>query len=190
MRNLIWTTIARLLACPAIVDRLIRRAKRTPFTHLHHRDGSYYMRRFWLFNDWNDVRQRRYKLIPFSIRLHHIVTCDQDRELHDHPWPARTIILRGNYIEIRLEGAHRSVNPETGEVHFLGGTEVEYNRFPGDTATLQFEEFHRIIRVSEGGVWTLFISWPWAGDWGFLVGGVKVWWRKHLGLVKEVRRAH
>lgn len=185
MQNRTWTMIASFLRRPAVVEWLIRRAKKTPFTHLYQSDGSLYMRRFWLFNRWDDGRNRMISWVPFSIRLHHILAADQDRELHDHPWPARTIILRGDYTEVRLEGATRSVNPETGEVHFLGGIERTYARLAGDTATLQFEEFHRIIRVSDGGVWTFFISWPWKGDWGFLVGGVKVWWRKHLGLIKE-----
>lgn len=41
---------------------------------------------------------------------------------------------------------------------------------------------HRISEVSEGGVYTLFISGKWRGVWGFLVDGVKVPWKKYLGL--------
>lgn len=34
------------------------------------------------------------------------------------------------------------------------------------------------------GVYTLFITGPYRGTWGFLVGGVKVKWRDYLGLNK------
>ena len=50
---------------------------------------------------------------------------------------------------------------------------------PGDTARLNHGEYHRIDQVSPGGVYTLFITSNWRGDWGFLVNGVKVPWRTY-----------
>ncbi|KKI24516.1 hypothetical protein WX98_19415 [Pseudomonas syringae pv. persicae] len=41
--------------------------------------------------------------------------------------------------------------------------------------------YHRIDEVSPGGVYTLFITSRWKGDWGFLVNGVKVAWREYIG---------
>jgi hypothetical protein len=148
------------------------------------------MARWWLFNGWGDARQKLLAWVPFSMRVHYIATADEDRELHDHPWPARTFILKGWYREIRLVDPTRlEVTRDIGDhppgTYFRGGDQVEFLRQAGDTATLDFEEFHRITEISEGGVYTLFVSWGWAGDWGFLSPtGLKVWWREWLGIPK------
>lgn len=161
--------IAKLLARPAIADWLIRRAMRTPYSDIV-KGGDLYMKRYWLFNAYPDTgasgADRKRWQFPISIRIHHIVLPDQDRDMHDHPWNARTIILRGDYTELRL----------------VDGLEKQFMRLRGDTATLSFGEFHRITDISTGGVWTIFITGPYRGTWGFLVNGVKVQWRKYLGL--------
>lgn len=56
---------------------------------------------------------------------------------------------------------------------------VYIDRRPGDTVRLSFGEYHRIDSVSNGGVFTLFISGPYQGTWGFLVDGIKVPWKKY-----------
>lgn len=179
--NLIWNLIARVLAKPRTVERLIARAKRTPYTHIRGPNGSVYMERYWLFNPYppESSGKRPWWKFPISIRLHRIMRPDGDRHLHDHPWNARTIILRGGYNEVR-----REVEPGRGTSWIDGDyvDEVEYYRRAGDTATLKFGEFHRIIWVSDGGVWTLFITGKYRGTWGFNVDGIKVQWRKYLGL--------
>jgi hypothetical protein len=58
----------------------------------------------------------------------------------------------------------------------------EHLRVPGDTARLMFGEYHRIAQISDGGVWTLFITGRNRGTWGFMVDGKKVPWREYLGL--------
>ena len=103
---------------------------------------------------------------------------DEDRDLHDHPWNARTIILRGEYVEARIAGEtskHSLVDCQTGEAHTL------IRRRSGDTARLNHGEYHRIASVSTDGVITMFITSKWRGDWGFLVNGVKVPWRTYTG---------
>lgn len=161
-----WKLIAKLLARPAIADWLIRRAMRTPYSPII-KDGVLYMDRFWLFNPYPDSgasgADRPRWQFPISIRIHHIVQPDQDRDMHDHPWNARTIILRGVYEEQRAG-------------------EKTYFRCPGDTASLQFGEYHRITYVPDEGVWTVFITGKYRGTWGFLVDGVKVQWRRYLGI--------
>lgn len=177
--------LAKFLARPAVADWLIARAMRTPYSHLPSNDDPSYMERYWLLNPFypEDERERRkavglseYNIFP-SIRLHRIMRRDLDRHLHDHPWNARTIILRGFYDEVRLERPYQAVFDFTKE-------EVEHRRMAGDTATLRFGEYHRITSVSEGGVWTMFISGRKRGTWGFLVGGIKIPWRHYLGLDK------
>lgn len=173
-----WNPIAYLLARPAVVDWLINRAVRTPYTHI---DG--YMMRYWLFNPYptKSSGRRPWWQFPISIRLHHILREDDDRHHHDHPWNARTVILRGWYREVRqhpkclpLEESFRRLLEPTGQF---------FIRKAGDTAQLRFGEFHRISEVSPGGVWTLFITGRYRGDWGFDVDGVKV--PHHVYLEKD-----
>lgn len=166
MNHIFWRIIAIILSSKSISGWLIHRAQRTPYTHIMSPDGlETYMGRWWLFNPYpaqSDGRKRKWGDWVPSVRIHHIMRADDDRHHHDHPWNARTIILRGGYVE------HR------------GGENIY--RMPGDTATLMFGEYHRIDHVLPMGAWTLFITWRYQGTWGFEVDGVKVPWRKYLGI--------
>lgn len=168
MRDLLWELLADFVSRPAVADYLIRRAQRTPYFDL---EG--YMERDWLFNPYETEGEeaerhgRKINWLP-SIRIHHILRRDNDRHLHDHPWNARTIILKGWYIERRLEG--------TGPFPI----EVQYVRCNGDTAEINHGDFHSIDEVSVGGVYTMFFTWDYVGTWGFLVNGKKIPWREYL----------
>lgn len=168
--------LARILAQPAVIDWLIARAMRTPYFHITSADGrDIYMERYWLFNPYppkSDGAKRRWGNWLPSVRLHRILRADQDRHLHDHPWNARTFILRGWYRELRQVKVKTSAGMYTTTVRRL--------REPGHTGALRFGEYHRITQVSPGGVWTLFITWRHRGTWGFLVDGKKVPWREYL----------
>lgn len=191
MLDIFWRLLAKLLSRPAVSSWLIARAQRTPYLHIMSADGTeMYMGRWWLFNPYNnETRERRLKWSPWSIRIHHIKRADGDRDLHDHPWNARTIILRGTYTEQRLldgkdPALHSLLLDSAAKGLPLDGafTATEYiTRNPGDTAQLRFGEYHRIDEVSDGGVYTLFISGPYQGTWGFLVNGIKVPWRTYPG---------
>lgn len=168
MNELFWKLVAYVVSRRAVSDWIIARAQRTPYWHL---EG--YMDRWWFLNpypnrsDDPDTRNRLMRALP-SIRVHHILRADLDRNLHDHPWNARTIILRGAYVEKRL-------------VPFLGQKiEKLFNRNVGDTATLKFREFHTIALVSPGGVWTLFLTWKYQGTWGFLTDEGKIPHKEYL----------
>lgn len=162
--------IAKLLAKPAVANWLIRRAARTPYTHIE-KNGDVYMERYWLFNPYPVDSSGKGNWFPISIRLHHIRRPDQDRHLHDHPWNARTFILRGWYREVKP----------------LADCQPDYKvaRSAGETATLKFGEYHAITEISEGGVWTLFVTGKYRGTWGFLVDGAKVQWRTYLGIDQD-----
>lgn len=170
---MLLSLLARFLARPRVTDWLIRRALRTPYTHIGATDGGGdYMRRFWLFNPYPAHSSGKANWFPISIRIHHIRRPDQDRHLHDHPWNARTFILRGGYTEKR----------PCAPTHDYPYVDDFYNRNEGETAALKFGEYHRITHVSPDGVWTLFVTGKYRGTWGFLVDGAKVQWRKYLGL--------
>ena len=181
MKNVLWKVFAWIVSRTWIANYLIKRAQRTPYYNL---DG--YMNRWWLWNRHDDgssvdeqaradnktrdrdPRSKFMRRFP-SIRIHHILRKDLDRAMHDHSFDFRTIILRGAYREFRLVA------------QYPDDIMLESYRFRGDTATLDFGGFHNIEWVSEGGVWTMFIGYEYRGTWGFLVDGVKVPWRKHLG---------
>ena len=160
-----WRLIAWIVSRPRVADWLIKRAMKTPYTHIRHPEGVY-MERYWLFNPYPPETSGKSNRFPISIRIHHICLPDRARDLHDHPWNARTIILKGGYLEQRLEGKWQY---------------TFYERNPGDTAKINFGEFHTIESLAEGGAWTLFITGKYRGTWGFLVNGVKVQWRKYTG---------
>lgn len=188
LSNRLWKAIAWLVSRPWVATALIRFSQLRPFSEIRNQAGVLYMSRWWVFNPYPTSSQNRRRWnLPISIRVHHIVRPDDDRAMHDHPWNARTIILRGWYVEKRPSDLEKAgLSDQTigviNEAIEAGKYEVAeyFTRRPGDTATLRVGEYHTITDVSEGGVYTLFISGKWRADWGFLVNGVKVWWRTYL----------
>ncbi len=105
-------------------------------------------------------QQPKHRWFPWSVRVHHILREDRDRDLHDHPWHARTIILQGGYVELRLI-----------MINTHGQVTERIERRTGTCAALRPGEYHRIDQVAAGGAYTLFITCPKSCDWGFLVNG-------------------
>lgn len=174
-RRMLWAPVAWVASRPRVVDWLIRRAARTPYYPItaRHDPTDIYMDRHWLFNprdkDCNgDESAPRWKWLP-SVRVHHIMRADDDGAMHDHPWNARTIVLRGWYSEER-PWPHR----------WHADSRTVYRRPAGYTGRVLFNSYHRIREVSPGGVFTLWFVWGRQGEWGFLVNGRKVPWREYL----------
>jgi hypothetical protein len=157
----LYKIIAWIVSRKFIADRLIAYADAHPYTDIYN-DGVLYMRRGWVFNPYQLGEKKgwwnHFMAAMPSVRVHHIVKPDTARHHHDHPWDARTMILRGQYHELRLEN----------------GFDEWYIRQRGDTAAVRFGEYHTIISVPEAGAYTLFITWKYQGTWGFLVDGKKV----------------
>jgi len=155
--------VAKLLSTKPVFNYLLNRAIKTPYQHIYGaKDKELYMERYWLFNPLNrDTKGLKHPWCPISIRIHKIVKPDSDRHLHDHPWNARTFILKGWYFEER-----------ENEKNIL--------RYAGDTAKLNFNEYHRISRVSPEGAYTMFVTGKYRGTWGFLVEGVKLKYWEYL----------
>lgn len=179
MKELIWRWIARRLATPRASAWLIQRAQRTPYTVIASADGKMvYMARYWLFNRYD--RPRWYTGLLPSIRVHHIKLPDQDRHLHDHPWNARTIVLKGYYQE--------QVLPGKGGLRTLSKSHNFRGR--GNTAKIGFGMYHRVTDMPLEGVWTLFITWRLQGVWGFLVNGAKVPYWEYIEMQDEAVRLY
>lgn len=191
MTQALWRLLALIVSRPRVAEWLIRRAQRTPYTHITSRDGSdTYMRRWWLFNgyakDSNDAERAPWPWLP-SVRVHHILRRDDDEHMHDHPWNARTILLRGYYLEeLPLLRGEDVPNDDPNFHHAYarrcGDARVVMIRRAGTTRRVLFEQWHRIVEVPAEGVYTLWFTWDYRGTWGFLVDGVKVPWRRYLGI--------
>jgi hypothetical protein len=112
-----------------------------------------YMRRWFIKTPW------------FSVRIHNIRRSDEDRALHDHPWPFVSLILWGGYREI------------TDEHH----TSPTYGKWygPGSILYRPAAFKHRLLLPHGHQAWTLVVTGPKQRSWGFDVPGVGwLHWRK------------
>ena len=123
-----------------------------------------YLERYYLF-----LKDR--KTFPFNVFLHKFLKGDPD-DIHDHPWPYATIILKGGYYE--WVGEFNSQGKKIGEIRKWRG--------PGHFRICSATSFHR-IELKEGiECWTLFMPGPHKRDWGFLVNNN---WVQHEQYLKE-----
>lgn len=191
LRNLLWRAVARLVSRPRVSAWIIARAQRTPYGPIMTRDGSrLYMDRWWLFNPYSkdaagNAGPARWAWLP-SVRVHHIVMPDDDDHLHSHPWQARTIVLRGWYVEERpwlARGELAPPMPLASTIRYpRDDIRVRHARRRGYTGPVRYEQWHRITEVPADGVYTLWFTWKYMGTWGFLVDGKMVPWREYLGV--------
>lgn len=105
-------------------------------------NGQAYMRR------WFVVRRNRF----LNVYLHHVLRSDDDRALHDHPWPSVSIMLWGAMGEVykgRYGEAYRAIAER--RIVWRGA------RFA-----------HRLVLPEHSlGAITLFITGPRIRSWGF-----------------------
>ena len=95
---------------------------------------------------------------PFNIFLHKFLKSDPD-DVHDHPWPYFTIILRGGYWEWTPQFSPDG--KKIGEIARWCG--------PGSFRWAGANSFHRIELDPSVECWTLFMPGIQKRDWGFLV---------------------
>ena len=156
-----------------LVNKLIARAKRTPYFHLYHENGELYMERYWLVPyKWN---------WPFAARLHFIATPDRGRHLHDHPWSFLSVVLRGWYTEERPRTIQPCFEKEQWyEQRYEATTSVV--RDEKSWAFRRATDRHTISAIGAHGVWTLFVTFRFVQWWGFYTPRGKVYYRDYLNL--------
>ena len=118
-------------------------------------DNEPYLTRYYLF-----LKERKW--FPFNIFLHNFHKGDPD-DLHDHPWPYCTIILKGGYGET-LKTGERKWRP------------------PGTIRLARSRSLHRIELEPGVDTWTLFIPGPQLREWGFIDNGE---WKQHEQYLAE-----
>ena len=102
-----------------------------------------YMLRWWI------IPRNKY----FNIYLHKILRDDDDRALHDHPWPSLSWLLKGQLVE-QLPDTHRTLRRSIFPV-YRSSLFRHRLELPADSAT------------------TLFITGPRLRNWGFWCEGTR-----------------
>lgn len=141
-------------------------ARRAPDFVVGKAGGHVYLRRWWV--------------IPrnplFNIYLHEFVNSDDDRALHDHPWPSISIVLSGLYTELLPAHPQQSAGWD-----YMPNGLVRVLRRPGDVIPRRATLRHRIeVSPALGSCWTLFITGPVVREWGFHCRAGWVPWRKFV----------
>jgi len=113
-----------------------------------------YLERYYIF-----LKDRKW--FPFNVFLHKFLKGDLD-DLHDHPWPYATFILKGGYWETTPEG--------------------RFWRGRGHFRICKATSYHRVELEPGVDCWTLFMPGPKQRDWGFDVDGE---WIQHERYLRE-----
>lgn len=108
---------------------------------------------------------QRWYIVPrndrMNVYLHRFLRSDDDRALHDHPWPNISWLLEGEYREHTPQGVfHRSAG-------------CYVMREPTDS--------HRIELIDDQPVTSLFFTGPKEREWGFHCPQGWVHWQEFLG---------
>ncbi|HET6807233.1 MAG TPA: hypothetical protein VFH59_17490 [Frateuria sp.] len=157
-----------------IAEAIIRCVTRRPPDFLVGGQDNPYLKRWWV--------------IPrnplFNIYLHQFLRDDDDRALHDHPWPWCSIVLRGEYTEVthpacEVDSRDGFVNV-TSSVHRDALLTASYEHDRGDVLLIARRTFgagsirfhlpwfaHRLELTTDCPCWTLFITGPRLREWGF-----------------------
>ena len=113
-----------------------------------------YLTRYYLF-----LKDRKW--FPFNVFLHNFHKGDLD-DLHDHPWPFITFIIKGGYWEHTPDG--------------------KFWRGPGSVRMARSNQLHRVELEPGVDVWTIFVPGPHVKDWGFIDNGK---WKQHEEYLEE-----
>lgn len=123
-----------------------------------------YLERYYVF-----LKDRVH--FPFNIFLHKFLKGDPD-DVHDHPWPYLTVILRGGYYEWIPQ-----FGPDGRK-----SCEIRKWRGPGHFRFSSANSYHRIELKPHVTAWTLFVPGSQRRDWGFLVNNK---WIQHEQYLKQ-----
>jgi hypothetical protein len=129
---------------------LLERAGRKRIV-MDRQENEPYLERYYLF-----LKDRKH--FPVNIFLHKFLKSDPD-DVHDHPWPYATLILKGGYYEWTpiFDGQGKKIAEKCAW------------RGPGHFRICGATSYHRIELDPKVTAWTLFMPGPQKREWGFLV---------------------
>lgn len=109
-----------------------------------------------------------------SLRLHHFIKSDDERHLHDHPWPFATLVIAGSYDDYSycplceglgritvLHAAHRS----TVNCHRCLGKGKLVDHLRRGSFRIRPAKHRHAVRTT--GAWTVIVTGPEERLWGF-----------------------
>jgi hypothetical protein len=159
-------------------------------------EGELYLRRWYITpRSW-----------PKRVFLHCILRPDEERDLHDHPWNFRTIVLKNGYDEVYYGRQHlrqrnnallerrdgkllgRASDGWLHDVVKLGERMVllrerDYRRLTlFRTVFNRAEHAHAVKPFDDKATWSLVIASQARKEWGFITENGWVPWRQYLGL--------
>ena len=111
------------------------------------------------------IRYILFRFKSWGIFVHHFLSSDHDRALHDHPWPFIAIILKGGYLE---------VHDQTKD-----GQQVVAERHPGQVLLRPAEWRHRVVLPAGRTSWSVVLVGRRARWWGFFTPTGWCHWRKY-----------
>jgi hypothetical protein len=136
-------------------------------------DRTLYLSRYRVFG-WMPGDKRKY---PICIYLHYFHRGDLDDALHSHPWAGSTsFILAGGYTEERINV------PDEADPNCVSPEDLRVRRVrPFALNVFRRGDYHRIVELHGREAWSLFVTGPKTGSWGFWVfGRGHVEWRERL----------
>lgn len=119
------------------------------------------------------------KLLGCAIYLHHFLGNDWAIDPHDHPRRFISIGLKGRYIEHIKE-----IRWDMSEINRATIYKAPWIR------TFPAEHQHRIEMVEKGETaWTLVIVLWKSREWGFILNGKWIQWRKYVDIFGKSRKS-
>lgn len=100
-----------------------------------------------------------------GIFIHHIAAPDPGQDLHSHPWPFGSFILKGGYSEERLSSHNVALTVAHCSPKGQRGFLQERKRW--SWKLFRLTDCHTITEV-HGDTWTLLFRGPKQQEWGFM----------------------
>lgn len=105
-----------------------------------------------------------------NVYVHRFLRSDEDRALHDHPWPWATLLLSGQYHEYLADDETNPAGPASPRLRQAGDLVVR-----GRAARP-----HRIELIDGEPAITLFLTGPTVREWGFWCADGWRHWKQFL----------
>lgn len=106
----------------------------------------------------------------FGLYLHRMDAPDPGVDLHDHPWPFVSLVLRGGYHEYRAYTRDAPLFADLATAHPKGCAPGATNhRRRWSIRRMRLDECHSIYRLDRPPTWTLMLVGRRVRDWGFYV---------------------
>jgi hypothetical protein len=113
----------------------------------------------------------------FGVYIHFIYREDRDRDVHDHPWPFATLVLRGGYDEEIVPFPHIDLDLHRRAERW---NRWSFHRFPVERA-------HKITSVKPRTTTLVFVGKPTGREWRFWTPAGPVQWDHYLDRLSVLR---